>query len=277
MATPRTHRIPGAPFVITLAGQKGGIGKSTLALALAAEWHRLGYRVIVIDADDEQRTALTWADVAEESEHDAPTVTHLGDNLRTQLPRLVEGYDVVIIDTPGRNGRRTTYALGLSHLAILPCGPTGPDLWAMSATIEQVRDVQALNLELDAAILITRKQPNTVIGRRARTAFDEAELGVFDTELFFRLTYGEAITGGQGPTIYEPDGEAAREIRALMNEISKRIGLGLPGQQRRKSSAAKKASNRTSTRTVARKASARGTRAKPSPRAGRPKARARKG
>jgi chromosome partitioning protein len=266
------------PLVIALVGQKGGIGKSTIALALALALHRLGYRVIVIDADDEQRTAITFADVAEENEHDTPTITHLGDNLRTQLPRLVAGYDVAIVDTPGRNGKRATYALGLADLAILPCGPTGPDLWAMSATIEQVQDVQALRPGLDAAILITRKQPNTVIGRRVRKAFDEAELDVLETELFYRVAYGEAITGGQGPTVYEPDGEAAREVTALMNEISRRIGLGLPGYARGKvkRGSSKKANGRTTTtRTVARKASARSPRAQPRARKGGTKARTR--
>jgi len=226
------------PLVVALVGQKGGIGKSTLALALAAEWHRLGYRVLVVDADDEQRTALTWAEVAAELEHDAPTVTCLADNLRTQLPRLVVGYDVVVIDTPGRTGKRATYALGLAHLAILPTGPTGPDVWALSASIEQVQDVQAIRPELDAALLITRKQPGTVIGRGARRAIvTETGLDVLETELDYRVAYGEAITAGLGPTTYQPTGKTAREVRALMNEISKRIGLRLPTQKRKRAHA----------------------------------------
>lgn len=213
------------PLVIAVVGQKGGAGKSTLAIALGAEWHRRGVRVLLVDADDEQRTALTWAEVAGELEHDAPQVIALGDNVHTEVRRLAGGYDVVLIDTPGRNGRRTTRALQVARLALLPCGPSGPEIWAMDASLTQARDVAALTPELELAIVIVRKQPGTVIGRRARVILDEAEVPILDTELEYRVTYAEAVTGGQGPTVYEPHSTAAEEVRRLVAELEQRFGM----------------------------------------------------
>lgn len=209
--------------IISVAGQKGGAGKSTTALSLAAEYHARGLRVLVVDADDEQRTALTWGDVADEAEIAAPPVIRMGDAIRTQLPALAAPYEVVLIDCPGRNGRRTAFALGLSDLAILPIGPTGPEIWTVRATLDQVADVQAIRPYLDAAILITRKQPGTVIGNRARAALEACECDVLDTEVHYRVGYGEAITAGRGPTTYEPASDAAHEIRALADEVARRL------------------------------------------------------
>lgn len=219
------------PLILALAGQKGGIGKSTLTIAIAAEWHRRGLRVLIVDADDEQRTALTWAEVAAELELDAPRVVAMGDAIRTELPALLarEAFDVVLIDTPGRVGRRTTFALGVASVALLPCGPTGPEVWAMHGTLEQVRDVAAVK-PLEVAILITRRQPGTVIGRRARVVLDDAEVLILDTELDSRVTYAEAITGGQGPTTYDPASDAAREVCRLITELEARYDV--PGQRR---------------------------------------------
>ncbi len=214
---------------ITLAGQKGGVGKSTIALCLAVELHQRGRRVLVVDADDQQGTALTWASVAAEQAlmalRDVPPVVRMGDNIRTDLVRLAAGYEVTIVDTPGRTGRRAVFALGHSDLALLPCGPTGPEVWAMAGTLEQVRDVQAVHAGLRACILVTRKQVNTVIGRRAARALAETGVDVLETELHLRLAYGEAITAGLGPTTYEPNGEAAREVRALASEVEALVGL----------------------------------------------------
>jgi chromosome partitioning protein len=214
------------PLVIALAGQKGGIGKSTLAIAIAAEWHRRGLRVLIVDADDEQRTATTWADVAAENGLDAPRVVTVGDNIRTELYRVLGGeqFDVVLIDTPGRVGTRTTYALGVSHVALLPCGPSGPEIWAMHGTLEQAADVAKIT-GLEIAILITRRQPGTVLGRRVRVILDDSPVLVLDTELDARIAYAEAITGGYGPTTYDTSCDAAREVRRLITELEVRFDV----------------------------------------------------
>ena len=71
-------------MVVALAAEKGGCGKSTLAINLAACWHDLGLRVLLCDADP-QGTAIQWAEVSEAAGVRGPSVIAAGDNLRTAL------------------------------------------------------------------------------------------------------------------------------------------------------------------------------------------------
>ncbi len=210
--------------IITLAGQKGGVGKTTIALSLAAEWHARGRRVLVVDADG-QGTAITWAEVAQERKKSVPLVVSMGDNIRDQLSALAEAYDVTIVDCPGRAGKRQAWALAMSDLAILPCGATGPEIWALAESVDLVRDVQALQPELRAVVAVTRKSTGTVLGRDARRALADTGFNVLNTELAYRIGYGEAITGGMGPTTYQPRSEAAKEIKKLVNELEQILGM----------------------------------------------------
>jgi chromosome partitioning protein len=229
-------------MIITFCGGKGGNGKSTLAVSLAAEWQSRGFRVGLVDADDEQRTAFTWCEVALERELDlvlgTPDVEAMDDALLLkELEVYAADHEITIVDCPGRNGRRVSFALGLSTLAILPCGPTAPQIWAMERSLKQVREVQQARRKhrappLDAAILVTQKIANSVIGRQARQALDESEIDVLSTELFYRVTYGEALAAGLGPTTYAPLSMAATELRALARELERRLGITTPTKKR---------------------------------------------
>lgn len=222
-----SRRLPtNLPFmpIITLAGQKGGVGKTTIALSLAAEWHARGRRVLVVDADG-QGTAITWAEVAQERKRAVPLVVAMGDNIRDQLQALAESYEVTIVDCPGRAGKRQAWALAMSDLAILPCGATGPEIWALAESVDLVRDVQAIQPELRAVVAVTRKSTGTVLGREARRALADTGFDVLRTELAYRIGYGEAITGGMGPTTYQPRSEAAKETKKLVNELEEILGM----------------------------------------------------
>lgn len=119
---------------------KGGTGKSTVAVSLAVELHRRGHRVMIADGDDLQRTSATWSDVAAERALNAaglsaPLVVCFGDELDSELPELADGFDVVLIDLPGRLTRRITHAYGICDLVLVPCGPGAPDLWALASSL----------------------------------------------------------------------------------------------------------------------------------------------
>jgi chromosome partitioning protein len=204
--------------IITIAGQKGGVGKTTLAVHIAAEWAARGKRVLLVDADP-QRTALTWGEVAAEQGHKGPSVIAMGDNLRSQLPAVSEGYDITIVDCPPRHGKRQTWAIAVSELTILPCGPTSPDVWALAESVDLVNDVAALRPEMRAVILITRKDPRTLVAKEARAALSSAGLLILNSELASRITYPEAITAGQGVTSYASGSIAANELRRVVDEL----------------------------------------------------------
>lgn len=204
--------------IIAIAGQKGGAGKSTIAVCLAAEWHAQGRRVLLVDADP-QATALTWAEVASEQERPTPTVIAMGDNLRQQLPQAAEGFDVVIIDCPGRkSSKRQVGAMMLADVTLLPCGPSTPDVWALSESVELVQEVLSLRAEMHAAIVCNRRTATTE-GRTMREALGEVGLPMLSATLGQRVAYSEALAGGCGVSTYARGGAAASEIRLLADEI----------------------------------------------------------
>lgn len=212
--------------IIALAGQKGGSGKSTLAINLAAEMLGRGLRVLLVDADP-QGTARTWGAVANEAGHAAPTIVSMGADLWKphQLPKLAETFDVVVVDCPPRHAEVQRAALMVANLALLPCGPSAHDAWALAESVELVTAAQQTRRELAAAAVVTRKVVATSIGKAARDSLAETGLDVLRTELGFRVAYQEAPATGLGVTEYAPTSEAADEVRALANEVLEMVGM----------------------------------------------------
>lgn len=207
-------------MLLALCGQKGGSGKTTTAIAIAAEWLVRGRRVLLVDADP-QGSARTWGDIAAEAGHPAPTIVAMGVGLHRpdQLPTLVRSYDRTVIDCPPRHGEIQRAALMIADLAVLPCGPGAMDAWALAESLEMVREAQTIRPALRAAVLITRKLPRTTLGVGARDALSSCGLPVLATELGHRVAYVEAPAAGLGVTVYAPTSPAAVEVRALVEEI----------------------------------------------------------
>ena len=206
--------------IIACAGQKGGSGKSTVAINVSAELVEQGLSVLLVDADP-QGSARTWGDVAAEQGHKGPTVISMGAGLHKpdQLPQLSQAFDWTIIDCPPRHGDIQRAALMVSDLAVLPSGPSAPDVWALGESVDLVKSAQTFRSGLVARILLTRIQSRTALGREARDALNKIGIDLLDASLGFRVGYQEAPATGQGITKYQPGSEAAGEIRALVEEI----------------------------------------------------------
>lgn len=220
---------------IAVAGQKGGTGKSTTALSLAAEFLARGLRVLVVDADT-QGTVRTWAQVATEAGHPAPTVVAMGSDLFKphQLPTLAPSFDVVLIDTPPRLADVQRAALAAADLALLPCGPSASDAWALAESAEMVREAQRVRPSLRVAVLLTRQIAGTNLGKSARGVLEGAGLPVLSSSLGFRVAFQEAPGAGRGPAQHDPSSDAAAEVRALADEVSKLLGVKTPTPRRKK-------------------------------------------
>ena len=209
-------------MTVTLAGQKGGTGKSTIAVHLASEYQRRGYRVLVLDADP-QGTALTWSEAAADRGYDAPSVLGVGDALRAQLPSLRKGFDLTIIDTAGRQSKRLAGALGLSDLALIPCKPSAPDVWALADTIELVERVQEVR-DLDARLIVNEAN-RTALADAAGEAIGDAGLDALQTALGRRVAFAEAMAEGRGVTTHAPGSIAALELSNLADEVEAILGM----------------------------------------------------
>jgi chromosome partitioning protein len=219
-------------MIIALAGQKGGVGKSTTAVCLAAAAMARGARVLLVDADP-QGTVRTWGDVAGEGGAPAPTVVAMGATMHKpgQLPEMAAGFDLTVIDCPPRHGEIQRAALMVADVVVLPCGPTAVDAWALASTLDVVAEARAIRTELRACVLITRKQGRTALGKSARAVLETSGLPVLDTELGYRVAYQEAMAAGQGVTVFAPRDAAAKEIVRLLEEIT-RFGHGEEASRR---------------------------------------------
>ncbi|HVJ90828.1 MAG TPA: ParA family partition ATPase [Labilithrix sp.] len=207
-------------MIVALTGQKGGVGKSTTAICLAMVALERGARVLLVDADP-QGTTRTWAEVAAENGRPTPSVVAMGPTMhvRGQLRNVAAGFDITFIDCPPRHGEVQRSALMVADLAVLPCGPSAADAWALAASLETLAEARSLREELSACILITRRQNRTSLGRGARKVLESAPLPVLATELGFRVAYQEALAAGQGITGYAPRDPASREITSLYDEL----------------------------------------------------------
>lgn len=199
---------------ITIASLKGGVGKSTTAINLAACLHRDGHRVLIVDTD-KQGTCRTWAEVAGEAGHPGPAVVAVaGAALRRDLPGLAQGYDVVVIDSPPYAGPEARMAMLVADMIVMPTTPGAADAWALRGTLDVLAEVRALRPEIVAAVLLNCAD-RTRLTRAVRDAVGPLGVALLPAELTSRVTYGEATLAGQGVVTYAPSSPAAREVEQL--------------------------------------------------------------
>ena len=207
-------------MIVAFAGQKGGVGKTTTSVCVAAELQARGASVLLVDADP-QLSARTWSEVASEAGHRSPTCISLGANLYepNQLPRLARDYTHTVIDCPPRHGDIQRAALMTADVCVLPCGPTAVDAWALVETLRLVNEARVVRPRLEAVVLLTKTNPRTSLGREARSVLVESGLRVLAAELTARVAYQEALAAGLGVTTYAPRDAAAEQVRRLVEEL----------------------------------------------------------
>ena len=205
-------------MIIGVLNRKGGVGKTTIAINVAATLAVAGLRVLLVDADP-QASALSWSNLRERD----PLFAVVGmarPTLHREIPAIAAKFDLVIIDGgPGVNdlGRAAILA---SDLVLVPVQPSPYDVWAAAETVQQIREARQFKPGLKAGFVINRKVANSTIARQAMLTLAQFEdLPALAAALNQRVIYAESAAHGLAVIEVAPHGEAAREMGNLVQQI----------------------------------------------------------
>lgn len=200
-------------MIIGVLQQKGGVGKTTLALNLAAAYAKEGLKVLVVDADP-QGSALAWSSVREAP----PIFSVIGmpkPTLHKELPAIAADYDLVIIDGAPRVNELARSAILASNYVLMPVQPSPFDVWSCHEIVQLIKEAQQFRPEISAGFVVNRKIGNTAIARDLASAFSEQPFPLLTKTITQRVAFAEAAA--QGMTVIETAGgsPAAWEIYEL--------------------------------------------------------------
>jgi chromosome partitioning protein len=207
--------------VLALLNQKGGVGKTTLATNIATALTQQGHKVLYIDADP-QGSGLDWSAARKEGLL-FPVVGIPNDTIHREIRTLAEPYDWVIIDGPPRVYTVAKSAIAASDMVVIPVQPSPYDVWAAKEIVDLVTEVRVIKADLKAVFAINRKIVGTAIGRAVTEALAGYPLPVLRAAVSQRVGFAESAAAGQTVLETEPNGHAAQEIRALVNEVMERL------------------------------------------------------
>ncbi|WP_417774446.1 ParA family partition ATPase [Stappia sp.] len=205
--------------VISVSQQKGGSGKTTLAVHLAVALARKGdYPVALVDVDP-QGSLGTWFEAREEAFGEAGTGlsfrTSSGWGARREARSLSRDHGLVIIDTPPKTDSDVRPAIEAADLVIIPVQPTQIDLWATAQTVEIARREGT-----DALLVLNRVPPRAALTLDVVSEIESHGYPIAAARLGNRT--GFAASMGEGRTVLETDprGKGAEEVRQLAAEIA---------------------------------------------------------
>lgn len=211
-----------AGSIITVAQQKGGSGKTTLASHLAVAWSlQTGRSVAILDVDP-QGSLGEWFERRERRLGEAHTGLSLrtasGWGARRESRALAREYDIVVVDTPPHADRETRNAMELAALVVVPVQPTPADLWATEASVELAHKER-----IPAIMVLNRVPPRARLTEEITVALGEFAAPLAAARLGNRVAFAESL--GNGSTAMESHGAslAAAETRALAEELLNEI------------------------------------------------------
>ena len=202
-------------IVITVAQQKGGAGKTTLAAHLAAAL-AADRRVALLDIDP-QRSLSRWHGLRM-LRANAPPAIHLSEvsgwRLAAELEKLKRTHDVVLIDSPPQIDTDARLAIRSADLVLVPVQPSPPDLWAAEGTLKL-----ALSEKRPAALVLNRTPKASKLRDAVETEIARQGFRLCSATLGNRAGFANAFAAGLGVTEMAPRSLASAELQALLAEI----------------------------------------------------------
>ena len=189
-------------MIIGIINQKGGVGKTTLSVNVAAAFaEEPGARVLLVDTDY-QATARQWAAKRKENKlpHKFVVAGIIKANIYDKyLATIREKYDYVVIDAPAGRGddtRITRDIISVADLVLVPVRPNGPDVWASDRIINLINEVRAIKPEIKAAYIVNCRQDNTMLARETDAVLAKQPIPTLKTMIKNKTGIGWSFSRG---------------------------------------------------------------------------------
>lgn len=204
--------------VIALISQKGGAGKTTLALHLAVAAEQAGRSTAIIDLDP-QASAASWGD---SRQAETPAVVSAQAARLNQVLEAARnaGADLVMIDTAPHSEHSALAAARAADLILIPCRPAILDLRAIGSTIDLAKMAGKT-----AIVVLNTVPPRGPLAEEAAQAIAGYGVEVAPVHLGHRAAFQHALTAGLTAQEYEPNGKATEEVTQLYQWTCKQVGL----------------------------------------------------
>jgi chromosome partitioning protein len=202
--------------VIAVLNQKGGSGKTTISTNLARALQIEGYDVILIDSDP-QCSATKWWQLKDEH---PLKVFPISKPVIERSIKDIRKVDYIVIDGVPHDNEMATSALKAADFVLIPVTPSVYDIMASRAIVDKVKDRIAItDGRLKTAFVISRAIKNTKLEKNAVDKLNEYELPILETHTYQRVIY--PTSAGSGDSVFDenPECEAAKEIKGIMQEV----------------------------------------------------------
>ncbi len=199
--------------IITIAQQKGGAGKTTMAAHLAVAWAQSGRRKVAIIDIDPQGSLTQWYKVRDARMDGDTNLTFAaisGWRVRSEIDRLSREHDLIVIDSPPHTDAEARTAIRAADLVVIPLQPSPMDVWATSATIQICKQER-----VPVKMVLNRVHPQA----KLTEAISGEMVGLTANRFGNRVIFAGSMMQGYGVTEAQPNSLAADEVRALGKEI----------------------------------------------------------
>ena len=222
-------------LTVAVLQQKGGSGKTTLAINLAAAAHLDGGRALVVDMD-RQASAFDWSAARQENSPLDGLAVVKADRAMA-LPRFKEisrGYDYVFLDGPPRLGDVTQSAAVAADVAVLPIQPGPFDFWAVAETLESLDQADQVREQLGRppirrVFVVNRASKNTRLAREAEVELRKT--GELAGVVHQRIAFPDAASRGESVLTSSTSAAAADDIQRLWRRLKGRRQHGSKHQE----------------------------------------------